>query len=46
MGRDDWDCGHLESGVDTWYSRNFLESMKVILMRTPSNGAIVVGINF
>lgn len=30
--------GHLGSGVEVWYSGNFLECMKVILMKIPSKG--------
>lgn len=30
--------GHLGSSVEVWYSGNFLECMKVLLMKIPSKG--------
>lgn len=39
-GKDAWsrgECG-LERGEETEFRGNFLESMKVVLMRTPGNG--------
>lgn len=37
-GRDSWNWGHLGGGVKIYCSGNFLESMKVILIRARSNG--------
>ena len=34
--------GHLKGGVETYCCGNFLDSMKVILMRTHSNGGFRV----
>jgi hypothetical protein len=38
MGRDGWNWGALGGGMETYCSGKFLESMRVILVRTPSNG--------
>jgi hypothetical protein len=37
VGREGWNCGHLGGGVEIDCSGNFMEYMKAILMKTPSN---------
>lgn len=38
LGREAWNWGDWGSSMGTKYSENLLESLKVILMRTHSNG--------